>query len=87
MMYEKPEVEVVKFEPEGFMTTSFISDPPLGNFTCGQYKQGGTCSNVSWNATGYTCGTYTNGNCQSVYSPPGSTGDKCYAWKLTCSKF
>ena len=37
--------------------------------------------------TGYTCGSYTNGNCQTVTSPSGSTGDGCHAWKLTCSKF
>ena len=85
MKYEKAQVEVIRFDHETFMRGS--GDVPLGNFSCGSYTQGGSCTNISWNATGYQCGSYTNGNCSSVYSPAGSMGDGCYAWKLTCSKF
>ena len=83
--YEKPVFEKVNFDPFSFIATS--GDTPLGNFTCGQYTQGGSCSNISWIASGYSCGSYTDGNCQNVTSPSGSMGDGCYAWKLTCSKF
>ena len=85
MKYEKPEVEVVKFEEGSFIATS--GDTPLGSFTCGYYTQGGSCSNITWSSTGYSCGSYSNGNCQNVSSPSGSMGDGCNAWKLTCSKF
>ena len=85
MKYEKAQAEVILFEPDDFIVTS--GDTPLGSFSCGQYSQGGSCSNIRWSSTGYSCGSYTNGNCQSVSSPPGSTGDGCNAWKLTCSKF
>ena len=84
MKYQKANVEVVKFELETFMESS--NDTPLGNFTCKHYKQGESCSNVTW-GSGYSCGVYTPGNCQQVYAPPGTTGDGCYTWKLTCSKF
>lgn len=83
--YKKPEVEVIKIDPESFIATS--GDTPLGSFTCGQYTQGGSCSSITWSSTGYSCGSYSNGSCQSVYSPTGSMGDGCAAWKLTCSKF
>ena len=85
MKYEKAQAEVILFEPDDFIVTS--GDTPLGSFSCGQYSQGGSCSNIRWSSTGYSCGSYTNGNCQSVYSPSGSMGDGCNAWKLTCSKF
>ena len=85
MTYEKPKAEVITFDFNSFIVCS--GDNPLGSFTCGSYTQGGSCSNISWSTTGYSCGSYTNGNCQSVYSPPGSMGDGCNAWKLTCSKF
>ncbi len=91
MKYEKPSVEVIQFNTEAFMTGSTNPsgphDEPLGSFTCGTYSQGGSCTNISWSSTGYSCGSYTYGNCQNVTSPPGSMGDRCYAWKLTCSKF
>ncbi len=85
MKYEKPQVEVIRFDADSFIATS--GDTPLGSFTCGSYTQGGSCSDIKWYSTGYTCGSYTNGNCQNVTSPPGSMGDICAAWKLTCSKF
>ncbi len=85
MKYEKAQVEVIRFDHETFMRGS--GDVPLGSFTCGSYTQGGSCTNIAWSSTGYKCGSYTNGNCSSVYSPAGSMGDGCYAWKLTCSKF
>ena len=85
MTYEKPQAEVMEFDFDAFIRCS--GDTPIGSFTCGQYSQGGSCSNISWSSSGYSCGSYTNGNCQSVSSPPGSTGDGCNAWKLTCSKF
>ena len=85
MTYEKPTVEVVVFDSKSFMATS--GDTPLGSFTCGSYTQGGSCSNITWTSTGYSCGSYSNGNCQNVTSPSGSMGDGCGAWKLTCSKF
>lgn len=84
MKYEKAQAKIVMFEMETFMTGS--SDTPVGNFTCGEYKQGQSCENIAF-AVGYTCGVYTNGNCTQVYSPPGSMGDGCYSWKLNCSKF
>lgn len=85
MTYEKPQAEVMKFDFDSFIACS--GDVPLGNFTCGYYTQGVSCNSIAWPTTGYTCKTYSNGNCQSVYSPSGSMGDGCYAWKLTCSKF
>ena len=88
MKYEKPEIEVIKVNAETFMSSSGDhGDTPLGSFNCGYYTQGGSCSSISWSSTGYSCGSFTNGNCQQVYSPPGSMGDGCGAWKLTCSKF
>ena len=87
MKYTKPEIEVITMNAETFMSNSGGGDVPLGSFTCGQYTQGGSCQSITWSTTGYTCGSYTNGNCQSVYSPSGSMGDGCNAWKLTCSKF
>ncbi len=86
MKYQKPEIEVLHVNAETFMASS-PHDTPLGSFTCGTYNQGGTCQNISWYSSGYSCGSYTNGNCQNVSSPSGSTGDGCNAWKLTCSKF
>lgn len=88
MTYEKPKAEVFEFNVEGFMTASGLAphDAPVGNFQCGTYAAGGSCLSISW-GSGYSCGSFTNGNCQSVFSPPGSTGDGCNAWKLTCSKF
>ena len=85
MKYEKAKVNVVTFDFTEFMTES-PHDEPLGSFTCGTYKAGESCNNISWQS-GYSCGVYTNGHCQGVESPAGSTGDGCYAWKLTCSKF
>ncbi len=88
MKYEKATAEIVKFDFEAFMTSSTGSgDTPLGNFSCGYYKQGETCNNISWIVTGFFCGVYSNRNCQTVSAPPGSVGDGCYAWKLACSKF
>ena len=85
MTYQKPQAEVIRFEYGSFIATS--GDTPIGNFTCGLYTIGGSCNSISWNASGYTCSVYSNGNCGGVSSPPGSTGDGCHAWKLTCSKF
>ncbi|MBR4503065.1 MAG: hypothetical protein IKP22_14465 [Clostridia bacterium] len=85
MKYEKAAAEVIPFDSEDFIVTS--GDTPLGSFTCGYYTQGGSCTNIKWSSTGYSCGSYTNGNCQNISSPSGSMGDGCYAWKLTCSKF
>ena len=85
MKYERPQAEVEIFSCVTFMTQSY-HDQPLGQFTCGEYQQRNHCNNIVW-GSGYACGVYSNGNCQSVYSPPGSTGDGCNAWKLTCSKF
>ena len=84
MVYEKPKVEIINFNADSFIATS--GDAPIGHFTCGYYSAGGSCSSISWQ-TGYSCGVYSNGHCESVFSPPGSTGDGCNAWKLTCSKF
>lgn len=85
MTYEKPKAEVITFDFNSFIVCS--GDTPLGSFTCDSYTIGGSCSNISWYSTGYSCGYYTNGNCKSVYSPSGSMGDGCNAWKLTCSLF
>ncbi len=85
MIYEKPEVEKIEFDSYTFIACS--GDTPIGNFTCGQYAIGVSCNNVSWPGSGYACDIFTNGNCQGVYAPPGSMGDGCYAWNLTCSKF
>lgn len=89
MKYEKPKVEVIPFDFVVFMSSSsgYESDTPLGNFTCKQYKQGASCVDIHFPGSGYSCGVYTNGNCQSVYSPPGSDGDGCHAWKLVCNHF
>ena len=85
MTYQKPQVEVIRFEYGSFIATS--GDTPIGNFTCGLYTIGGSCNSITW-GSGYSCTTYTGGgNCGGVSSPPGSTGDGCNAWKLTCSKF
>lgn len=89
MRYEKPQIEVVQFDYDAFIRCSNDGphDDPIGSFTCGTYSHGGTCVNISWYSSGYTCGSYTNGNCSAVTSPPGSMGDGCPAWRLTCSKF
>ena len=84
MKYQKANVEVVKFELETFMESS--NDIPEGRFTCGKYKKGQFCANVSWES-GYSCGYYTPGNCTDVSVPSGSVGDGCGLWSLTCSKF
>ena len=85
MTYEKPQAEVMQFDFDSFIACS--GDTPIGSFTCGQYTQGGTCSNISWTSTGYSCGSFSDGNCQNVYSPSGSMGDGCNAWKLRCYNF
>ena len=85
MTYIKPEAEVMEFDMDSFIYCS--GDNPIGSFTCGSYTQGGSCNNIAWSSTGYKCGSFSNGNCQNVTSPPGSMGDGCAAWKLTCSKF
>ena len=87
MKYEKPTVEVVEFGIFGFMTMSGGDDTPLGNYTCSGYKQGESCGQISWPGTGFTCTNFSSGNCGVVYAPPGSIGDGCNAWKLTCSIF
>ena len=91
MKYTKPTAEVIHFNGSIFMTGSSNlpgpHDKPLGSFSCGTYSQGGTCVSIAWTSTGYSCGTYSQNNCQSVYSPPGSMGDRCGAWNLNCSKF
>ena len=90
MKYEKPEVEVVKFEFEGFMTSS---------------GPGGVCSGYT-DSVGHTCGTYTAGSSCGNWSTPsfggGSCnnydGKKCYCYTdnkhtycaeygVTCGKF
>lgn len=85
MTYEKPEAEVMEFDMDSFIYCS--GDNPIGSFTCGSYTQGVSCNNIAWSSTGYRCGSFSNGNCQNVTSPPGSMGDGCAAWRLTCSKF
>ena len=85
MKYEKPQAEIIKFDFDAFIRCS--GDTPIGKFTCGSYTQGASCSSVTWPGTGYSCGSFSSGNCQSVYAPPGSDGDGCHAWKLTCSNF
>ena len=78
MTYVKPEAEVMEFDMDSFIYCS--GDNPIGSFTCGSYTRGVSCNNIAWSSTGYKCG-------QNVTSPPGSMGDGCAAWKLTCSMF
>ena len=91
MMYEKPEVEVVKFEAEGFMTGS-TGGPCAGysdghGHTCGTYSNG---SCASWTSTGFggtSCASYDGTICSGYTDNRYPASNPCKTYSYKCSKF
>lgn len=86
MKYEKAMTEVVRFEQYyDFMTGSLIgnhcSDYSFGNYHCGDYYKGISCSSFTNTKTGYHCGTYNGhapGGCTGF--TPANAGWTCYVF-------
>ena len=90
MKYEKPEVEIIKFDFTNIMTSSMAGGICSGytdsvGHTCGNYTQGSSCG--SWSTTAFgggSCGNYDGKKC---YGYTDSTHPNCREYGITCSKF
>ena len=90
MKYEKPEVEVVKFEFEGFMTSSlpggicYDYTDSVGH-KCNSYTAGSNCG--SWSTPSFGGGSCSNYNGNKCYAYTDSTHTNCRDYTIECSKF
>ncbi len=64
MTYQKPEVEIVLFDFEGFMTGSLM---------------GGLCAGYT-DSVGHNCGTYTVGSSCTSWTTPSFGGATCASY-------
>ena len=88
MKYEKPQVEVVEFENEGFMTTSADPNDPGHGHTCGTYVKGQSCA--SWTTTSFgggTCSSYNGHKCSGYTDNNHPSSNPCKSYGLSCSNF
>ena len=93
MKYEKPEVEVVKFDSEGFMTGSMNGGSCSGysdghGHTCGTYTAGSSCTGfTSSSFGGATCNSFTGNKCYNYTDSNHPATNPCTDFGYTCSKF
>ena len=90
MKYEKPEVEVVKFDSEGFMTASGSPTTCSGytdsvGHVCGTYVAGQSCN--SWTTPSFGGGSCSNYNGHKCYGYTDGTHSNCTEYGTTCGKF
>ena len=90
MKYEKSEVEVVKFEFEGFMTSSGPGGVCSGytdsvGHTCGNYTAGSSCG--SWSTPSFGGGSCNNYDGKKCYGYTDNKHTYCAEYGVTCGKF
>ncbi len=90
MKYEKPEVEVVKFDFSEFMANS--SNPTECNgytdsvgHTCGTYTQGSGCS--SWSTPSFGGGSCSSYDGKKCYGYTDNTHSNCREYGISCGSF
>ena len=90
MKYEKSEVEVVKFEFEGFMTSSgpggfCASYTDSVGHTCSNYTPGSSCG--SWSTPSFGGGSCSNYDGKKCYGYTDSSHNYCAEYGISCGKF
>ena len=90
MKYEKPEVELVKFDFADIMTSSLPGGMCTGytdsvGHTCGTYTAGSSC--VSWSTPSFGGGRCDNYNGSKCFGYTDGTHDYCGEYGVNCSHF